>query len=151
MRSTGRTFRRLFGELLFLLEYRNESVQTLYRPTEPFQLSENLLLIGTMNTADRSVALIDAAMRRRFHFVPFFPHSGAMKDLLRRWLRSGGGRLEVADFLEAVNAELVGLVGEHLLIGPSHFMRTDLSDRALERIWTYNVFPLIEEQMWGQR
>ena len=140
---------KVFGELLFLLEYRNEPVQTLYRPTEPFQLSENLLLIGTMNTADRSVALIDAAMRRRFHFVPFFPHSGAMKDLLRRWLRSGGGRLEVADFLEAVNAELVGLVGEHLLIGPSHFMRTDLSDRALERIWTYNVFPLIEEQMWG--
>jgi len=140
---------KVFGELLFLLEYRNEPIQTLYRPAESFVLPENLWFIGTMNTADRSVALIDAAMRRRFHFVPFFPHSGAMKNLLRRWLRSGGGRIGVADFLEAVNAELLGLVGEHLLIGPSHFMQTDLSDRALERIWTYNVFPLIEEQMWG--
>jgi 5-methylcytosine-specific restriction protein B len=104
-----------------------------------------------MNTADRSVALIDAAMRRRFHFVPFFPHDGPMKGLLQRWLDDGGGRIGVASLLDAVNEELLGLVGEHLLIGPSHFMKTDLSDRALERIWTYNVFPLIEEQLWGNR
>jgi len=90
-------------------------------------------------------------MRRRFHFVPFFPHEGPMKGLLRRWLEDGGGRLGVAAFLDAVNTELLDLVGEHLLIGPSHFMKTDLSDRALERIWTYNVFPLIEEQLWGNR
>lgn len=140
---------KVFGELLFLLEYRSESARTLYRPEKPFSLPNNLWLIGTMNTADRSVALIDAAMRRRFHFVPFFPHHGPMKGLLRRWLEDGGGRLGVADLLDAVNAELLGLVGEHLLIGPSHFMKTDLSDRALERIWTYNVFPLIEEQFWG--
>ena len=80
-----------------------------------------------MNTADRSVALIDAAMRRRFHFVPFFPHDGPMKGLLRRWLADGGGRAGVADLLDAVNQELLSLVGEHLLIGPSHFMKTDLS------------------------
>jgi 5-methylcytosine-specific restriction protein B len=104
-----------------------------------------------MNTADRSVALIDAAMRRRFHFVPFFPHDGPMKGLLARWLRDGGGRVGVAAMLDAVNQELLGFVGEHLLIGPSHFMKTDLSDRALERIWTYNVFPPIEEQLWGNR
>jgi 5-methylcytosine-specific restriction protein B len=142
---------KVFGELLFLLEYRTESARTLYRPTEPFKLPSNLWFIGTMNTADRSVALIDAAMRRRFHFVPFFPHEGPMKGLLRRWLEDGGGRLGVAAFLEAVNRGLLGLLGEHLLIGPSHFMKTDLSDRALERIWTYNVFPLIEEQLWGNR
>jgi 5-methylcytosine-specific restriction protein B len=140
---------KVFGELLFLLEYRNESARTLYRPTEPFQLPANLWFIGTMNTADRSVALIDAAMRRRFHFVPFFPHDGPMKGLLARWLHERGGSLAVAVFLDAVNEELLSLVGEHLLIGPSHFMKTDLSDRALERIWSYNVFPLIEEQLWG--
>lgn len=142
---------KVFGELLFLLEYRTESARTLYRPKEPFRLPGNLWFIGTMNTADRSVALIDAAMRRRFHFVPFFPHDGPMKGLLGRWLQDCGGRLGVAALLEAVNQELLGLVGEHLLIGPSHFMKTDLSDRALERIWTYNVFPLIEEQLWGNR
>lgn len=142
---------KVFGELLFLLEYRNESANTLYRPRESFRLPPNLWFVGTMNTADRSVALIDAAMRRRFHFVPFFPHDGPMKGLLRRWLDEVGGRVGVASLLDAVNQELLGLVGEHLLVGPSHFMKADLSERALERIWTYNVFPLIEEHLWGSR
>ena len=142
---------KVFGELLFLLENRDKSARTLYRPEEPFRLPGNLKLIGTMNTADRSIALIDAAMRRRFHFVPFFPHEGMMKDLLRRWLADGNGRTAVADFLDAVNKELLPLVGEHLLIGPSHFMKADLSEKSLKRIWTYNVFPLIEEQLWGDQ
>jgi MoxR-like ATPase len=142
---------KVFGELLFLLENRDKSARTLYRPEEPFRLPSNLKLIGTMNTADRSIALIDAAMRRRFHFVPFFPHDGMMKDLLRHWLEDGNGRTAVADFLDAVNKELLPLVGEHLLIGPSHFMKSDLSDKALKRIWVYNVFPMIEEQLWGDQ
>ena len=142
---------KVFGELLFLLENRDKPVQTLYRPAEPFRLPANLKIIGTMNTADRSIALIDAAMRRRFHFVPFFPHEGMMKDLLRRWLADGNGSPAIADFLDAVNADLLPLVGEHLLIGPSHFMRPVLSQDALRRIWDYNVFPLIEEQLWGDQ
>jgi 5-methylcytosine-specific restriction protein B len=142
---------KVFGELLFLLEDRTQPAYTLYRPEDPFLMPPNVWIIATMNTADRSVALIDAAMRRRFHFVPFFPHEGAMKGLLRRWLTGGGGRAGVADLLDAVNEELLGLLGEHLLIGPSHFMKADLSDRALARIWTYNVFPLLEDQMWGNR
>jgi 5-methylcytosine-specific restriction protein B len=142
---------KVFGELLFLLENRDKSVLTLYRPEEPFRLPANLKIIGTMNTADRSIALIDAAMRRRFHFVPFFPHDGMMKGLLRRWLADGNGRTAVADFLDAVNQELLPLLGEHLLIGPSYFMQTDLSDNALRRIWTYDVFPLLEEQLWGDQ
>jgi MoxR-like ATPase len=142
---------KVFGELLFLVENRDKSARTLYRPEEPFRLPANLKIIGTMNTADRSIALIDAAMRRRFHFVPFFPHEGMMKDLLRRWLADGNGRAAVADFLDAVNEELLPVVGEHLLIGPSHFMRADLSENALRRIWTYNIFPLIEEQIWGDQ
>lgn len=142
---------KVFGELLFLLENRDKSALTLYRPEEPFRLPANLKVIATMNTADRSIALIDAAMRRRFHFVPFFPHEGMMKGLLRRWLAAGHGRTAVADFLDAVNQELLPLVGEHLLIGPSYFMQTDLSDDALRRIWTYDVLPLIEEQLWGDQ
>jgi 5-methylcytosine-specific restriction enzyme B len=142
---------KVFGELLFLLEYRDRKANTLYRPTEPFGLPRNLWIIGTMNTADRSVALVDAAMRRRFHFVPFFPHDGPMKGLLRRWLTAKGGRVGVADFLDEVNKELVGAVGAHLLIGPSHFMKADLSAKALERIWTYNIFPVIEEYLWHDR
>ncbi len=141
---------KVLGELLFLLEYRDQSTSLMYRPDEAFKLPRNLLIIGTMNTADRSVALVDAALRRRFHFVPFFPHDGPMRGLLERWLAAKGGRVGIAHFLDAVNGELMNEVGRHLLIGPSHFMQTDLTDEALRRIWDYNVFPLIEEQLWSR-
>jgi 5-methylcytosine-specific restriction protein B len=141
---------KVIGELLFLLEYRDRSVRRLYRPDESFRLPENLWFIGTMNTADRSIALIDAAMRRRFHFVPFFPHLPPIDDVLRRWLEANDEPPNLASFLAAVNAELLGDVGEHLLVGPSHFMKKHLDSDELRRIWTYNVFPLIEEMFWGQ-
>ena len=64
---------KVLGELLFLLEYRDDAIPLLYEPDASFRLPKNLWFIGTMNTADRSIALIDAALRRRFHFVPFFP------------------------------------------------------------------------------
>ena len=116
---------RVLGELLFLLEYRDESVQTLYRPEEePFSLPENLWFIGTMNTADRSIALVDAALRRRFHFVPFFPDSGPMAGLLGRWLKRQNEPAWVGQLVDAVNDELKReLEGSHLLLGPSHFMK----------------------------
>lgn len=141
---------KVLGELLFLLEYRDEPVRLLYRPGEPFTLPKNLFFIGTMNTADRSIALVDAAMRRRFHFVGFFPHQGMMRGLLRRWLVEHHRPERVADFVEAVNEELRRKLGDHLLLGPSFFMREDLSDPALARIWEHNVFPFLEEQFWGR-
>ncbi len=67
---------KVFGELYFLLEYRDR----VDRPAVPaddeaFTLPKNLFIIGTMNTADRSIALVDAAMRRRFAFVELHPTS----------------------------------------------------------------------------
>ena len=81
---------RVLGELLFLLEYRDEEVETLYRTGEPFSLPENLWFIGTMNTADRSIALVDAALRRRFHFIRFFPDSGPMAGPARSLAEARG-------------------------------------------------------------
>ncbi|MCB0960861.1 MAG: AAA family ATPase [Acidimicrobiales bacterium] len=141
---------KVLGELLFLLEYREEAVHTLYRPEEAFKLPSNLKFIGTMNTADRSIALIDAAMRRRFHFIPFFPDQGMMEGLLDRWLDRHQRPLEIATFVASVNAELRAELGDHLLLGPSFFMKSDLSEPALEKIWRYNVYPFLEEQFWGR-
>ncbi len=147
---------RVLGELLFLLEYRDEIAQTLYRPEEePFSLPDNLWFIGTMNTADRSIALVDAALRRRFHFVPFFPDSGPMAGLLSRWLEREGEPAWVGDLVDAVNGELKAeLEGSHLLLGPSHFMKTygaSLGEQRqrLRRIWEYNIEPFIEDQFFG--
>ena len=146
---------RVLGELLFLLEYRDEKVQTLYRPEEPFELPENLWFIGTMNTADRSIALVDAALRRRFHFVPFFPDSGPMAGLLARWLEQEEEPTWVGDLVDKVNAELADVLqGSHLLLGPSHFMKKygsspDKQRQRLRRIWRYNIEPFIEDQFFG--
>jgi len=146
---------RVLGELLFLLEYRDESVQTLYRPDEPFALPENLWFIGTMNTADRSIALVDAALRRRFHFVPFFPDRGPMADLLGRWLDRKDEPAWIGRLVDAVNNELKEILeGSHLLLGPSHFMKEygsslDTQRERLRRIWKYNIEPFIEDQFFG--
>ncbi|WP_419553295.1 McrB family protein [Candidatus Poriferisodalis sp.] len=144
---------RVLGELLYLLEYRDEWTQTQYRPVDGFTLPSNLWIIGTMNTADRSIALIDAAMRRRFNFVPFFPDREPTAGLLRRWCeRNEPGQAWMTDLLDAVNQRLRGdLGGDYMLIGPSHFMKQDLDENSLRRIWEYNIEPLIEDQFFGRQ
>ena len=82
MRSTAETFPKILGELLFLFEYRKSEVRLQFWPEVPFSLPKNLLLIGTMNTADRSIALVDAALRRRFYFVEFTPTEEPVKGVL---------------------------------------------------------------------
>src|SRR5438045_918837 len=72
---------RIFGELLYLLEYREQAV-TLPYSRRPFRLPANLYLVGTMNAADRSVALIDQALRRRFSFLEMPPDAA----VLAAWL-----------------------------------------------------------------
>ncbi|MXW42572.1 MAG: AAA domain-containing protein [Acidimicrobiia bacterium] len=141
---------KVLGELLFLLEYRDEAIQTLYRPEEEFVLSPNLWFIGTMNTADRSIALVDAALRRRFHFIPFFPNRKPIAGLLDRWLEANDQPAWVGELVAQVNDELKdALGGDDLLIGPSHFMKSGLDSEAVRRIWEYNIEPFIEDQFFG--
>ncbi len=141
---------KVLGELLFLFEYRDTPIRTLYRPDDPFELSKDVWFIGTMNTADRSIALVDAALRRRFHFIPFFPNHGPMAGLLGRWLEREGEPAWVGELVEQVNDELTReLGGPHLQLGPSHFMKHDLDEDSLRRIWAYDIEPLIEDQFFG--
>lgn len=142
---------RVLGELLFLLEYRDRSIHTLYR-AEPFQLPSNLQVIGTMNTADRSISMIDAALRRRFHFVPLFPNEPPIDDVLTAWSERHGRDPRWPALLKMVNRELIeDLGGPDLQVGPSHFMSGDSLDEAdVQRVWTYSIFPYIEDQLFGQ-
>jgi 5-methylcytosine-specific restriction protein B len=138
---------KVFGELFYLLEYRDQPA-TLQYSNEQFSLPRNLWIIGTMNTADRSIALIDAALRRRFHFVPFFPDQQPIHGLLRRWLQKNKPAMEwVADVVDAANKELGD---RYVAIGPSHFMRSDLSESVFERVWKHSVMPYVEEQFFDQ-
>src|SRR5262249_10012300 len=110
---------KVFGELYYLLEYRKDEVWLQYSDLK-FSLPENLWIIGTMNTADRSIALVDAALRRRFYFVPFFPDEPPIQGLLRRWLERNQPDLGwVADVVDLANERLGD---RHVAIGPSYFM-----------------------------
>lgn len=142
---------KILGELLYLLEYRDDEVALMYgEDGERFTLPENLLIIGTMNTADRSIALIDAALRRRFHFVPFFPGEHPLDGLLSHWLeRHKPNMVGVADILDRLNSRLREAFGPHLQVGPSYFMREDLSGEVLESIWIHDIMPFLEDQLFG--
>ena len=146
---------RVLGELLFLFEYRDEWVSTLYRADEEFNLPKSIWFIGTMNTADRSIALVDAALRRRFHFVPFFPDRGPTEGLLERWLEREGQPAWVGELVNMVNRDLTEKLGGDLQLGASHFMRKGylpepaVDDQRLRRIWEYNIEPFVEDQFFG--
>jgi 5-methylcytosine-specific restriction protein B len=135
---------KVFGELYYLLEYRDAGDNIKLQYSEGLTvLPKSLYIIGTMNTADRSIALIDAALRRRFHFLPFYPDAQPIKGLLHTWLKAEHPNMMwVADLVDRANAKL----DRHLQIGPSHFMRKDLDDQWVRRIWQYTVLPYIEEQ-----
>ncbi len=140
---------RVFGELYFLLEYRGpDHAIYLQYSYKKFSLPDNLWFIATMNTADRSIALVDAALRRRFHFVPFFPDRTPVDGLLSRWLKAHKPELLwVVRLLDVANGKLRD---RHQAIGPSHFIRKDLNEEWVERIWDYSIIPYIEEQLFGQ-
>jgi 5-methylcytosine-specific restriction protein B len=143
---------RILGELLYLLEYRKDSVTLMYgQAGERFDLPANLLFIGTMNTADRSIGLIDAAMRRRFSFVPLFPGSYPLTDTLRNWLHVEAPEMAfVAEVVDRLNARLIDRFGEQLQVGYSYFMQDDLDDDLLEAIWRADILPFLEDQLLGR-
>ncbi|SFE23073.1 5-methylcytosine-specific restriction enzyme B [Actinopolyspora alba] len=138
---------KVFGELYFLLEYRNRSVRLTYSGDD-FALPPNLFLIGTMNTADRSIALVDAAMRRRFSFVELSPGIEPTRGLLRRWLAEQGHAPEPADLLDELNRRIPD---SDFHIGPSYLMNKSVYRQGgLERTWRTKILPLLEEHHYGE-
>jgi dynein-related subfamily AAA family protein/EVE domain-containing protein len=149
---------KVFGELYFLLEYRSERIRLQYAGPDDeggesrFALPKNLWIIATMNTADRSIALMDAALRRRFYFVDYYPDRPPVEGLLSRWLERHGleGFAWVSAVLEQANAKLDD---REAAIGPSHFLLEDpaeLSEERIARIWSHAVLPYLQERLMGE-
>ena len=140
---------KVFGELYFLLEYRDQSISLQYSPDKEFVLPENLFLIGTMNTADRSIARIDAAMRRRFAFVELDPRIPPVQGLLARWLTEHQLPLDAARLLDELNKRIEDA---DAAIGPSYLMKEEIykRDDGLDRVWQYDILPLLEDFFYGQ-
>lgn len=141
---------KVFGELYFLLEYRDRSIGLMYSGdgSKPFSLPENVFLIGTMNTADRSIALVDAAMRRRFAFLSLHPDDTHLRGVLRTWLERRGLSTEGADLLDELNTRVPD---REARVGPSYLMRDEAGTPAgLDRIWRTSILPLLEELHYGE-
>ncbi|MGH7172525.1 MAG: DUF2461 family protein [Gemmataceae bacterium] len=139
---------RIFGELLYLLEYREQSV-CLPCSRRHFRLPSNLYLLATMNAADRSVALIDQALRRRFSFLDMPPDAA----VLARWLHAHTPAVfaeRVRMLFERLNARLCTDLGPQGQIGHSYFMVPDLDEARLRIIWQHHVRPQLEEHFAGQ-
>lgn len=99
-----------------------------------------------MNTADRSIALVDAALRRRFYFVPFMPTAPPVSAVLGKWLEKHAFSDESVRLLDLLNREIAH---DEIAIGPSYFMTDPENGPDLERIWARAIMPLLEEYYYG--
>jgi len=132
---------RIFGELMYLLEYRTREVPLASGGT--LSIPDNIRIIGTMNTADRSIALVDHALRRRFAFIGLYPNF----EVLLRYHSDTGFPVES---LVEVLTQLNGEIGDkHYEVGISFFLRKDLSDH-IEDIWQMEIEPYLEEYFFDQ-
>lgn len=139
---------KIFGELLMLIEngYRGKTVQLAYRKEE-FAVPENLYLIGMMNTADRSLAMIDYALRRRFSFFTMHPglDSAGFKAEISR---HDDTRVEkVVEVIRQLNSAIANddSLGEGFRIGHSYFCNHDTSTDWIENVVRYDICPMLEE------
>ncbi len=135
---------RVFGELMYLLEYREKEI-SLASGGVMFKIPDNVYVVGTMNTADRSIALVDHALRRRFSFIRLNPDY----DVMKRYLESFG---YPADSFLSVLKEMNGYIGDrNYEIGISYFMKNgDKLKQYLPDIWINEIEPYLEEYFYDQ-
>jgi len=139
---------KIFGELITLIEKDKREVLSCYLPYsgQEFTLPNNLYIIGTMNTSDRSIALLDTALRRRFAFVEVNPDPA----LIERVTPSVGGNVSPAKLLKAMNERIVEKIDRDHRIGHSYFMSDDLITKEdLHLVWYYKILPLLMEYFYN--
>lgn len=134
---------RVFGELMYLLEYR-ERTAPLAAGGE-FQIPENVRIIGTMNTADRSIALVDHALRRRFAFLALYPD----EKVLRRYHQHHPTDIDIERLIDVLRDLNQQIDNRHYAVGITFFMDEDL-DQHLVDIWQMEIEPYLEEYFFDQ-
>lgn len=140
---------KVFGELMYLLEYRNDKISL--QLTNSFSLPKNLYIIGTLNTADRSIQGLDLALRRRFDFFEISPNANVLKAFYEtsKGTNSVGEKLFVG--FEKLNLLVAQAVGDrHLQVGHSYFMVENMTLAKLEKIWKQQILPLLEEYFYNE-
>ena len=132
---------RVFGELMYLLEYRDRAIPL--ASGGELAIPANVRIIGTMNTADRSIALVDHALRRRFAFLALYPNY----EVLRHFHREASFPVDrFIDVLRRLNEQIDD---RHYEVGITFFLRENLAEE-LEHIWRMEIEPYLEEYFFDQ-
>lgn len=142
---------RVFGELLYALEYRDAPVRTPYAVdgNASMTLPTNLILLGTMNTADRSIALIDYALRRRFTFITLAPDASVISAAPWKGETDWAAAIELFEVVAGLFSPSDNNVA--LAVGHSYFLPSgDAKDEeqsrgSVVRRFAYEVLPLLNE------
>lgn len=144
---------KIFGELITLIEstkragmYEAASAILPYSG-KPFSVPSNVYILGTMNTADRSIALMDTALRRRFQFIEMMPDS----DVLRKIHADKVEGLDVAAMLDKINERITFLYDREHTIGHAFFTGLQGENATLEKlqsIFEKSIIPLLQEYFY---
>ena len=147
---------KIFGELITLIEESKRAGNPegmdaiLPYSGKPFSVPNNVYLIGTMNTADRSIALMDTALRRRFRFIEMMPDSEVLKSQGIGTIEIEGELLDLAGIMDTINRRITYLFDREHMIGHAFFtpLRNNTSIAALADIFEKNIIPLLQEYFY---
>lgn len=137
---------KIFGELITLIEKDKRNIYSCKLPysQKPFSLPSNLYIIGTMNTADRSIAVLDIALRRRFFFKEIEPNKQVIIDnnpIIKP-------DLDLANLFEALNNKISTKLDRDHRIGHYHFLKVYTIEKFKLR-WYYQIIPLLMEYFYN--
>jgi hypothetical protein len=144
---------KIFGELITLIETTKRegmaetASATLPYSGEEFSVPKNVYILGTMNTADRSIALMDTALRRRFQFIEMMPDIQVLRDVHADKVDD----LDVAEMLEKINERITFLYDREHTIGHAFFTKLtgkDATIEMLQSIFEKSIIPLLQEYFY---
>jgi DNA polymerase III delta prime subunit len=141
---------KIFGELITSIEdskrfnpkVKNHCIPIAlqYSTDTLFTVPHNVYIVGTMNTADRSIAMLDIALRRRFVFERLFPDVSKVEEVQG---------VELREIFETLNNKIKVLIGEDYQIGHTYFMNLENNTEKLKQTWFHKILPLLNEYFYG--
>lgn len=146
---------KIFGELITLIEEtkrkgeEEELTASLPYSKQEFGVPKNIYILGTMNTADRSIALMDTALRRRFNFIEMMPDCRTIEDVV---IRQNGKEVNIGNVLDIINRRIEFLFDREHTIGHAFFTSLKNEDsnsiKRLANIFRNSIIPLLQEYFY---